>query len=47
MYAAANQLKKDGFFSDKTVQWYIEDAKTADLNPKPVEREQPAGGGFR
>jgi len=47
VYAAANQLKKDGFFSDKTVQWYIEDAKTADLNPKPVEREQPAGGGFR
>ena len=39
VYAAATQLKKDGFFSDKPVQWYIENAKTADLNPKPVERE--------
>jgi hypothetical protein len=33
--ASADQLRKDGFFSDKTAAWYVEQAKTADLQPKP------------
>ncbi len=32
--AAAGQLQKDGFFSAKTAQWYIDQAKTAELQPK-------------
>ena len=31
---AAEQLRKEGFFSDKTAAWYVEQAKTADLQPK-------------
>jgi hypothetical protein len=27
-------LHKDGFFSDKMAAWYVDQAKTADLNPK-------------
>lgn len=32
--AAADRLKKDGFFSAKTAQWYLDSAKSADLQPK-------------
>jgi hypothetical protein len=32
--AAAESLRKDGFFSDKTAAWYIEQAKTTNLLPK-------------
>jgi hypothetical protein len=32
--SAAEQLRKEGFFSDKTAAWYVEQAKTADLQPK-------------
>jgi len=31
---AAEQLRTEGFFSDKTVQWYVEQATKADLQPK-------------
>jgi hypothetical protein len=31
---AAEDLRQDGFFSDKTAQWYVEQAKTAELQPK-------------
>jgi hypothetical protein len=31
---AAGQLEKDGFFSAKTTAWYVEQAKTADIQPK-------------
>jgi len=31
---AAEQLRKEGFFSDKTVAGYVEQAQTADLQPK-------------
>ena len=31
---AAEQLRKEGFFSDQTAAWYVEQAKTADLQPK-------------
>ena len=31
---AAEQLRKEGFFSDKTAADYAEQAKTADLQPK-------------
>ena len=31
---AAEQLRKNGFFSDKTAAWYVEQAKTTDLQPK-------------
>ena len=31
---AAEQLRKEGFFSDKTAADYVEQAKTADLQPK-------------
>ena len=33
--AAAERLRKEGFFSDKTATSYVEQAKTADLQPKP------------
>jgi hypothetical protein len=33
---AAEQLRKEGFFSDKTAQWYVEQAKTVDIQPKSV-----------
>jgi hypothetical protein len=33
---AAEQLRKEGFFSDKTAAWYVEQAKTTDLQPKRV-----------
>jgi len=33
---AADQLRKEGFFSDKTAAAYVEQAKTADLQPKRV-----------
>ena len=31
---AADQLRKEGFFSDKTAVSYVEQAKTTDLQPK-------------
>jgi len=31
---AADQLRKEGFFSDKTASAYVEQAKTADLQPR-------------
>jgi hypothetical protein len=31
---AAEQLRKEGFFSDKTTAWYVEQAKSAELRPK-------------
>ncbi|MBA2306306.1 MAG: hypothetical protein H0W08_27260 [Acidobacteria bacterium] len=31
---AAEHLRKDGFFSDQTVAWYVEQAKQGDLQPK-------------
>jgi hypothetical protein len=31
---AADQLRKDGFFSEKTAAWYVEQAKQIDLQPK-------------
>jgi len=30
----ANQLRTEGFFSDKTAAAYVEHAKTADLQPR-------------
>ncbi|MEE9269382.1 MAG: hypothetical protein V3V49_03890 [Candidatus Krumholzibacteria bacterium] len=33
VYEAAEQLRKDGFFSSRTAQWYLENAKK--VNPKP------------
>jgi hypothetical protein len=35
---AAEKLRKDGFFSDKTAAWYVEQAKTVDLQPKAGTR---------
>jgi hypothetical protein len=32
--SAAEQLRKDGFFSERTALWYVTQAKTADLQPK-------------
>jgi hypothetical protein len=32
--AAAERLRNDGFFSEKTVRWYIDDAGKVDLQPK-------------
>ena len=32
---AVEQLRTEGFFSDKTTTWYIEQAKTAELSPRP------------
>ena len=31
---AADQLRKDGFFSEKTAAWYVEQAKNSELQPK-------------
>jgi len=31
---AAGQLRQAGFFADKTAAWYVEQAKTSDLQPK-------------
>jgi hypothetical protein len=31
---AAEQLRKEGFFSDRTAAWYVDQARTADLQPK-------------
>jgi hypothetical protein len=31
---AADTLRKDGFFSEKTADWYVEQAKSAELTPK-------------
>jgi hypothetical protein len=31
---AAERLRKDGFFSDKSAAWYVEQAKTVELQPK-------------
>jgi Alpha/beta hydrolase domain len=31
---AADKLRKDGFFSDKSAAWYVEQAKTVELQPK-------------
>ena len=35
---AAEQLRKEGFFSDKTAASYVEEAKAADLQPKRVSQ---------
>ena len=35
---AAEQLRKEGFFSDKTAAGYVEQAKAADLQPKRVSQ---------
>ena len=32
--SAAERLRSEGFFSDKTAAWYVEQSKTADLQPK-------------
>jgi hypothetical protein len=32
--SAAERLRKDGFFSDQTAGWYLEQAKQAELQPK-------------
>lgn len=37
---AAEQLRKDGFFSDQTVQWYVSQAKAADIAPKSLTPSQ-------
>lgn len=34
--AAADKLRADGFFSEKTVQWYVEQSQKVDLQPKPA-----------
>lgn len=44
---ATNQLKADGFFTGKTVQRYVQNAKQADLNPKPAEEQKEPGNGWR
>jgi len=31
---AAEQLRKEGFFSDKTAAWYVDQARTKELLPK-------------
>jgi hypothetical protein len=36
---AAEQLRKEGFFSDKTAAAYVEQAKTADIQPKALKPE--------
>jgi hypothetical protein len=36
LQAAAEQLGRDGFFSDKTVRWYVEQAKKADIQIRTV-----------
>ena len=36
--AAAQQLQRDGFFAPETVQWYVEHAKTVDLQSKAGTR---------
>jgi hypothetical protein len=36
--AAAERLRKDGFFSDKTAAWYAGQAKKDDIEPKPAPR---------
>ena len=35
---AAEQLRRDGFFSEKTATEYIEAAKTSDLQPREIQR---------
>lgn len=36
--SAAERLRKDGFFSDRTAAWYAEQARTAELQPRPSAR---------
>src|SRR5262249_3498261 len=36
---AAERLRKEGFFSEKTAAWYIKQAKAADLQPKRLSGE--------
>jgi hypothetical protein len=38
LQAAAEQLGREGFFSDKTVRWYVEQAKKADIQIRTVTR---------
>ncbi len=33
VYDAVERLRKDGFFTSKTAQWYVENAKKVSLNP--------------
>jgi hypothetical protein len=44
---AADQLQKDGFFSDRTAASYVEEAKNTDLQPKASTRPStsPTKGG--
>ena len=35
---AADELRRNGFFSDKTAAWYVEQARTAELGPKSSTR---------
>ena len=35
---SADQLRKDGFFSEKTATEYIEAAKKSDLQPQEIRR---------
>ena len=32
--AAAQKLQKEGFFSDKTAAWYVDQAKATNLVPR-------------
>jgi len=44
---ASSQLQKDGFFSSRTAQRYVEEAAEADLEPKPEEEEEQSGDSGR
>lgn len=39
---SAQQLQKDGFFTPEIAAWYVAQAKTADLTPKPASGAAPA-----
>ena len=32
--SASERMRAEGFFSDKTAAWYVEQAKATDLHPK-------------
>jgi len=38
---AAEQLRKEGFFSDTTAAWYSEQAKKTELQPRMVTVSRP------
>jgi hypothetical protein len=37
--SAANALRTEGFFSDKTAEWYVAQAKTAELTAKDSAKD--------